>query len=159
MWNNVSGAGSYKVYRSGYQNGTYKLIGETKSNSFTDTTATAGYYYFYKIVAVSSRSSYADSAPLAFTAAPLFPQAKNLKNVSDSTATKLQWSAIKGVDKYLIAYGDTNSFYEMTPVGEVTTPSFADTGIYKNCWYAVVGIKYRDDGTIVPSMPAYIYVK
>lgn len=111
-------------------------------------------------MAVSSRTSYADSAPLAFTAAPLFPQAKNLKNVSDSTATKLQWSAIKGVDKYLIFYGETTAdISEMEALTTVTTNYFVDNGIYKNCWYAVVGIKYRDDGTIVPSMPAYIYVK
>ena len=160
VWNKVSGAASYKIYRSGYQNGTYKLIGETKSNTFTDKTASAGYYYYYKIVAVSSRSSYADSAPLAFTAAPLFPQAKNLKNVSDSTATKLQWSAIKGVDEYLIFYGETTAdISEMKALATVDTNYFIDNGIYKNCWYAVVGIKYRSDSTIVPSMPAYIYVK
>ncbi len=159
-WGFRKGTTGYRIYRSGYQNGTYKLIGETKSNTFTDKTASAGYYYYYKIVAVSSRSSYADSAPLAFTAAPLFPQAKNLKNVSDSTATKLQWSAIKGVDEYLIFYGETTAdISEMKALATVDTNYFIDNGIYKNCWYAVVGIKYRSDSTIVPSMPAYIYVK
>ena len=62
-WGFRKGTTGYRIYRSGYQNGTYKLIGETKSNTFTDKTASAGYYYYYKIVAVSSRSNYADSAP------------------------------------------------------------------------------------------------
>lgn len=89
-----------------------------------------------------------------------FPQAKNLKNVSDSTATKLQWSAIKGVDEYLIFYGETTAdISEMEALATADTNYFVDNGIYKNRWYAVVGIKYRSDGTIVPSMPAYIYVK
>ena len=47
----------------------------------------------------------------------------------------------------------------MKALATADTNYFVDNGIYKNRWYAVVGIKYRSDGTIVPSMPAYIYVK
>lgn len=47
----------------------------------------------------------------------------------------------------------------MEALATADTNYFVDNGIYKNRWYAVVGIKYRSDGTIVPSMPVYIYVK
>ena len=60
-WNKVNGAASYKVYRATSKNGTYKLIKTTASTSFTNTSATAGTTYYYKVKAVCSNSA-ADSA-------------------------------------------------------------------------------------------------
>lgn len=158
-WNKVKGAGSYKVYRSGYQNGSYKLLGETKNTTFTDTTATAGYYYYYKIVAVSSRSSYADSAAFEIAAAPCYPQVKNLRNVSVSNGVSFKWDPIKGVDGYIIACGYTKDIEEMSYVGETTSAKFSDSSLPKGMCYAVIAVKIRSDGVVITSMPAYITAK
>lgn len=158
-WSKVSGATSYKVYRSGYMNGSYKLLGETKNTTFTDTTATAGYYYYYKIVAVSSRSSYADSAAFEIAAAPCYPQVKNLRNVSVSNGVSFKWDPIKGVDGYIIACGYTKDIEEMSYVGETTSAKFSDSSLPKGMCYAVIAVKIRSDGVVITSMPAYITAK
>lgn len=158
-WKKVSGATSYKVYRSGSANGEYKLLGETKSTTFTDKTATAGYYYYYKIVALSSRSSYATSAAFEVAAAPCYPQVKNLRNVSVSNGVSFKWDPIKGVDGYIIVCGDTRDIEEMSYVGETTTTQFRDSSLPKGAYYAVIAVKIRSDGVIITSMPAYIYAK
>lgn len=61
-WDKVSGAKEYVVYRADYSNGTYTKMFTTKNTSYTNTTANAGYTYYYKVMAVSARTSYADSA-------------------------------------------------------------------------------------------------
>ena len=159
QWGKVSGATSYKVYRSGYMNGSYKLLGETKNTTFTDTTATAGYYYYYKIVAVSSRSSYADSAAFKVVAAPCYPQVKNLRNVSVSNGVSFKWDPIKGVDGYIIACGYTKDIEEMSCVGETTSAKFSNSSLPKGMCYAVIAVKIRSDGVVITSMPAYITAK
>ena len=158
-WSKVSGATSYKVYRSGYMNGSYKLLGETKNTTFTDTTATAGYYYYYKIVAVSSRSSYADSAAFEIAAAPCYPQVKNLRNVSVSNGVSFKWDPIKGVDGYIIVCGYTKDIEEMSCVGETTSAKFSNSSLPKGMCYAVIAFKIRSDGVVITSMPAYITAK
>ena len=50
-WDKVSGAVSYKVYRSTAKNGTYSLVKTTTSRSYKDTAAKKGTTYYYKVVA------------------------------------------------------------------------------------------------------------
>ena len=158
-WKKVSGATSYKVYRSGYMNGSYKLLGETKNTTFTDTTATAGYYYYYKIVAVSSRSSYADSAAFEVVAAPSFPMAKNLKQIG-KYSIDFTWSAIKGVDGYIILRSsEKTDISNMTFVDVVTDTEYIERDSMYTAWFAVVGFKERSDGTLILSVPAYIHYR
>ncbi len=62
MWNAVSGADKYEVYRSGNSYGTYECIGTATATNYTDSTANAGYTYYYKVKAVSKVNSTANSA-------------------------------------------------------------------------------------------------
>ena len=157
-WGTRKGATSYKIYRSGYQNGTYKLIGETKSNTFTDKTASAGYYYYYKIVAVNSRSSYADSAPYRITAATTIPAVKNLRDASTSSKNVIKWDAVKGADGYLIYMGDFNSSADdMYLVDEVTGTSYSAGGRYI-AKYAVVAYKDCGNDRVALSIAEYITI-
>ena len=157
-WGTRKGATSYKIYRSGYQNGTYKLIGETKSNTFTDKTASAGYYYYYKIVAVNSRSSYADSAPYRITAATTIPAVKNLRDASTSSKNIIKWDAVKGADGYLIYMGDFNSSpNDMRLVDEVTGTSYSAGGRYI-AKYAVVAYKDCGNDRVALSVAEYITI-
>lgn len=48
-WKKVSGATEYIVYRSTSKKGTYKSIGTTKKTSYTDSKATGGKTYYYKV--------------------------------------------------------------------------------------------------------------
>jgi hypothetical protein len=53
-WTAVSGAASYKVYRSGTSGGTYSLVGSPASNTYTDTGLSANTTYYYKVSAVNT---------------------------------------------------------------------------------------------------------
>ena len=157
-WGFRKGTTGYRIYRSGYQNGTYKFIGETKSNTFTDKTASAGYYYYYKIVAVSSRSNYADSAPYRITAATTIPAVKNLRDASTSSKNIIKWDAVKGADGYLIYMGDFNcSADDMYLVDEVTGTSYSAGGRYI-AKYAVVAYKDCGNDRVALSVPEYITI-
>ena len=156
-WYKITGAGSYKVYRSGSANGTYKLLGETEKTSFTDKTAKAGYYYYYKIVAVSSKTSSANSAAFKIVAAPCFPQVKNLKTIKVEEGISLKWDAVKGVDGYMIMYNRRDPYDDsLHYAGETTKTSFRDKSLPKGYMYAVVAYMVRDDGIVITSVPAYV---
>ena len=50
------------IYRADTSNGAYKLMYTTTNLTYTNTTSKAGYTYYYKVVAVSSRTTAATSA-------------------------------------------------------------------------------------------------
>lgn len=56
-WDAIDGAISYKIYRSTSKNGTYSLIKTTTSTSYTNTGAKSGTTYYYKVIAVHSKSA------------------------------------------------------------------------------------------------------
>ena len=56
-WNAVSGAETYKVYRSTSKNGSYTQIKVVTGTSYTDTSASAGKDYYYKIIATHENSN------------------------------------------------------------------------------------------------------
>ena len=68
-WTTVSGATKYDVYRATSESGTYTLIKTATTNSYTDTTATAGDTYYYKVKAYSSTgTTYASAYSAAVNA-------------------------------------------------------------------------------------------
>lgn len=56
-WKKIEGARKYEVWRATAKNGTYKKVKTTTSLSYTDTRATAGKTYYYKVVAVHSNTA------------------------------------------------------------------------------------------------------
>jgi len=61
-WKAVTGATKYNIYRSTDGGKTYKYLTYTTKLSYTNTKATAGKTYYYKLKAVTSQSSAATSA-------------------------------------------------------------------------------------------------
>ncbi len=63
-WKAVSGADKYYIYRATSKNGTYKKVYtvSSKGRSYTNTSATKGRTYYYKVRAISTKTSYANSA-------------------------------------------------------------------------------------------------
>ena len=102
-WSKVSGAEEYTVYRSTKKDGTYEAIKTTTSTSFTDSTGKVGTRYYYKVVAVHSKSA-ANSAKSVAVA-----RTRDLKqlsveesNVASSGKIKLEWTAVTGAEKYAV---------------------------------------------------------
>lgn len=71
-WPSASGAMSYVVYRSATPDGTYTSIGTSSGTAFTDTTATNGVTYYYKVASVNDSGTGAQSSASSATT-PLNP--------------------------------------------------------------------------------------
>ncbi|MBQ5782619.1 MAG: hypothetical protein IIV99_04440, partial [Oscillospiraceae bacterium] len=56
-WNAVSGATKYEVYRATSSGGTYTKLYTTTGTSMTNSSATAGKTYYYKVKAIHTNSS------------------------------------------------------------------------------------------------------
>lgn len=164
-WSKVSGATGYKISRSDTENGKYTVVGNVKDCKFTDTTAKVGQYYYYKLTAVSSVSSSAESAPVEGPALPLYPKVKNIKDVSTDRVNKIQWSKVEGVDGYVILRGTSQDLEQMEPLAGVAQPllkstcNFTDESRIHGVYYAIVGVKDMGEGNDpIPSVPVFFYV-
>lgn len=143
-WDAVSGAKEYEVYRADYSKGTYKLMYTTKNTSYTNTTSNAGYTYYYKVKAIASKTSDADSALSSMVtrtcdcAAPVVKIALN----SDGNP-RISWAAVKGAAKYAV-YRSTDGvnysyYYTTTATSFNNTSAKAGTTYY----YKVMAISAR----------------
>lgn len=106
VWDKVSGAVNYEVYRSTQLSGGYKKMATLKKSSckYTDHTVKSGKKYFYKIVVIGnlngSRISSGYSEPASFRAL------KKVKIASVKAAKdiglKIKWSKVPGATEYKI---------------------------------------------------------
>ena len=61
-WGSIKGAGSYDIYRATSPNGPFVKQGSVKGTSVTNVYIDHGTTYYYKVMAVSARTVYANSA-------------------------------------------------------------------------------------------------
>lgn len=143
-WDKVSGAKEYVVYRADYSNGTYTKMYTTKNTSYTNTTANAGYTYYYKVKAISYKTAYADSAMSNMVtrtcdcAAPVVKIALN----SDGHP-KLTWDKVTGAEKYRV-YRSTdgkNFIYYYTATATYFNNNSATAGT--TYYYKVMAVSAR----------------
>ena len=127
-WNAVSGATSYRVFRSESRGTGYSLLGTTTATSYTNTGAAVGKTYYYRVKAVNSvgTSGYSNIVSgKAKTAAPAAPSV----TIGNSSTGKpqLTWNAVSGAVKYEV-YRSTrqNSGYSL--LGTTTSTSYVNTG-------------------------------
>lgn len=84
-WTATTGATSYQIFRRA-PGGAFTQIGTSNTNSFTDTSAAANTAYLYRVRAVNSGGTSADSAAdlattVIFTDDPLAPRSTRIKAV------------------------------------------------------------------------------
>lgn len=126
-WKAVSGADKYYVYRAGSKDGTYKYLGSTTGTSYTNTGASEKYTYYYKVKAVSTRTSNANSAystVVSRTCDLARPTAKVA--LSSSGKPKVTWSSVSGATKYEI-WRKAGSSGTYTKYDTVTKTSYTNT--------------------------------
>lgn len=146
-WNAIDKAASYKVYRSTSKTGTYSLIKSTEGTSFTNTSATAGKTYYYKIRAISSNTS-ANSAysKLKYRACDLERPVVEIK-LNSKGAPRLTWDAIDGAVKYEI-YRSTNKSSGYCKMFSTTGVSYTNTNfdLDTQYYYKVKAICSAENG-------------
>ena len=124
-WKAVNGAVKYQVYRAGTKTGTYKLLGTTTKTNYTDSTASAGYTYYYKVKAVSKVKSSANSAYSTIVSAVCHCAKPVVKITTSSGDPKLTWSAVTGASEYQV-YRATSSGGTYTKVATTTAKTYTD---------------------------------
>ena len=118
-WEKVAGAKNYEVYRS-TNGGSFKKLGTTTKLFYTDTKATIGGEYVYKVKAVGSKSSYNSEYSLAAGITAVCGQ-PSVKASVDAVTGKpsLTWSKVSGAVRYDIYLVDADgSFGFYTSVTE-----------------------------------------
>ena len=118
-WEKVAGAKKYEVYRS-TNGGSFKKLGTTTKLFYTDTKATIGVEYVYKVKAVGSKSSYNSEYSLAAGMTAVCGQ-PSVKASVDAVTGKpsLTWSKVSGAVRYDIYLVDADgSFGFYTSVTE-----------------------------------------
>ena len=126
-WSAVDGAGKYYVYRSTSKNGTYEYIGYTAKTNYTDNKAVAGTTYYYKVKAISSVKSIANSAlstPVTITCRCAKPVVKI--TLTQKGDPKLTWNAVTGASQYEI-YRATSKNGSYTKMFTTSNLSYTNT--------------------------------
>ena len=135
-WSAVSGATSYRVYRSESRGTGYSLLGTTTSTSYVNTGAAAGKTYYYRVKAVNSAGTSAYSNIVSGTARTPAPAAPVLKGGTSSASGKpqLTWAAVNGAAKYDV-YRSNRADGTFSKVGSTDKTTYVNTG-------AVQGVTY-----------------
>ena len=135
-WSAVSGAASYRVYRSESRGTGYSLLGTTTSTSYINTGAAVGKTYYYRVKAVNSAGTSAYSNIVSGTARTPAPAAPVLKGGTSSASGKpqLTWAAVDGAAKYDV-YRSNSADGTFSKVGSTDKTTYVNTG-------AVQGVTY-----------------
>ena len=127
-WNAVSGATSYRVFRSESRGTGYSLLGTTTATSYVNTGAAVGKTYYYRVKAVNSVGTSGYSNIVSGKAKTAAPAAPSVTAGNSSTGKpQLTWKAVSGAVKYEV-YRSTrqNSGYSL--LGTTTSTSYVNTG-------------------------------
>lgn len=144
-WSKVDGAKEYIVYRATSKNGTYTKLCTTTGTSLTNTSAKAGYTYYYKVKAVSAKTSDADSAFSAIvyrTCDCARPTVKVALNANGDP--KLTWGSVSGAGSYAV-YRSTSKNGTYTKLASVKGTSLTNTSAKAGTtyYYKVKAISVR----------------
>ncbi len=127
-WNKIAGAEKYVVYRSTSKNGPYTKICTTTKRQCVNTQSVAGKTYYYKVKAIDSNNSSANSASsiaVARTCDLVAPKV-TLEILSKDGLPKLSWKSVKSASQYKIYRAESkNGTYKVVDIVKET--SFTDT--------------------------------
>jgi len=132
-WTAVSGATSYKIYRSSAATGTYSLTGTNTTDTFADTGLTSGTVYYYKISGVNSAGESILSSYASAITIPGIPTGAAVTAASCSSIA-LSWNSMLGASSYNV-FHSTSAIGTFTKTGSSTSNAFSDTGLTANSTY------------------------
>lgn len=87
-WGSLKNATKYQVYRATKKNGTYSRVLTTTKLTYTNTAATAGQTYYYKVKAIAQNNTAANSDFSAVVSAKAGKADKNLATAVKNTSRK-----------------------------------------------------------------------
>ena len=137
-WSAVSGATSYKLYRSTVSSVGYAQIGDDEILVLVhgDTGLSVSTEYYYRLEACNFDGCSAPSSPVSVTTVPATPGALTVAAES-STQIDITWAAVPGATSYKL-YQSTSSGGTYTQVGgdsDISAPPYMHTGLTPNTPY------------------------
>ena len=127
-WNAVSGATSYRVFRSESRGTGYSLLGTTTATSYTNTGAAVGKTYYYRVKAANSVGTSGYSNIVSGKAKAAAPAAPSVTIGNSSTGKpRLTWKAVSGAVSYRI-YRSESRGTGYSLLGTTSSTSYVNTG-------------------------------
>ena len=171
-WEKITGAKKYEVYRATSVDGKYSKIGTSTKLSYTDTKASVGTTYYYKVVAAGSKSAYNSlySAATEGVTALLAQPAVKVKVDSKTGNPVVSWGKVSGSEEYLVMYVDVTEFVEsesgpdeayleehlMNVTTTKTSVTLTDTEAGHIYLVTVVAVPGNEAYCSVPADPQYV---
>lgn len=101
-WTAVEGADKYYVYRATSKNGEYSFWDSTVNTHYTNISAKPGTTYYYKVKAIDSNNSYANSAQSKYCYITCDLPKTTVTVTLSSGDPYLQWEPVEGASKYQV---------------------------------------------------------
>ena len=125
-WEAVEGAVEYKIYRATEPDGKYSHMYTTSNTTYTNTNATAGVTYYYKVVAVASKTAANSAASAVVSRTCDLAQPKVTGKVNLVGNPKLNWDKVEGAVSYKVYRAESeNGSYKLMKT--VTGTSYTNT--------------------------------
>ena len=140
-WDAVEGAVSYKVYRATSKEGRYSLMKTLSNTVYTNTNATAGKYYYYKVVAVAEDGSESAPSNIVGRTCDLAQPVVTASNNTKTGKVKLTWEPVEGAVAYKV-YRSTskNGTYSLMKTLTNTTYTNTNAAAGTKYYYKVVAV-------------------
>jgi fibronectin type 3 domain-containing protein len=130
-WNAASGAASYKIYRSGSEDGAYVAIGASATTSYTNTNLGASARFYYKVSALNSGGEEGpQSATVSATTLAVPPEAPQGLSAAalSSSSIRLTWNTVAKAGSYKI-YRSRTAGGDYADIGNSDVTNYTDTDL------------------------------
>ena len=107
-WDKIDGAKNYSVYRSTDGGETYSLLSTTTGTSLTNTSATAGNMYYYKVKANHTNSSATSAYSSVVKGTCDLPRPTASVALNSSGKPVVTWEKVSGATKYTVYIYDAD---------------------------------------------------
>jgi len=159
-WSAVSEASGYYVYRSLSYSGTYVRVGESSSNSYTNTGLSPNTTYYYKVSARNSngesvQSYYASATTLSSSLVDGLAVPSNVTAAAASSSSiTITWSSVSGARGYFL-YRSSSYSGQYDIIDFSSYNYYIDTELSANTTYYYKVSAYNNNSE--SSLSAYAY--
>ena len=136
VWTAVANATSYKIYRATTAGGegTTPYASGASGTSYTDTGATNGSTFYYKVAAVDATSTGPQSGEKS--AAPVLPAPTLSTAAGGNASVTLAWTSVTNATSYSVFRGTTAGGESTTAVASgITAATWSDSGLSNGTKY------------------------
>jgi fibronectin type 3 domain-containing protein len=146
-WYQVSGASSYRVYRSDSPYGNYSGLETAYGTSYTDTGLSPNTTYYYQVAAYNSNREESERSNYVPATTPMGPPATPTgltATAQSSSSIYVSWSYVSGATGYHVYRADSSGSYQ--PLPDAYGTFCTDTGLLSGTIYSYRVSAYNSNG-------------